>query len=224
MAQKAKPEEIEKLRTQILEVAEEIGFRNESGQLMALAKALEERDVTTVDGGKWYHGKSGASALSRFVKQYMPELRSGTSDKPEVDLSDSSERSELIVSESSELSQLQRATGSEASEVSEHGMTKEEILKLIRTEVASALSSVQTFPNVPMEADTPPEPIRKEGGRAFVVQRVKIAGTTDPVLLELFENERKQRKISVSRMIDTVLWNYFRKPKLSFERSDNSDT
>jgi hypothetical protein len=74
----------------------------------------------------------------------------------------------------------------------------------------------------------PPMPDTVAGTRRHIVQRGKLAGTVDAELLELFENERKERGYNVSRMLDVVLWNYFgigkpEKPKMSFERSELSD-
>lgn len=74
----------------------------------------------------------------------------------------------------------------------------------------------------------PPLPETVQGTRRHAVPRGKIAGTVDAGLLELFENERKERGYNMSRMLDVVLWNYFcigkpDKPKMSFELSEPSD-
>ena len=73
----------------------------------------------------------------------------------------------------------------------------------------------------------PPIPNTVEGTRRHTVQRGKLAGTVDASLLQLFENERRERGCSVSRMLDIVIWNYFsigqpEPPKLSFELSETS--
>jgi hypothetical protein len=68
----------------------------------------------------------------------------------------------------------------------------------------------------------PPLPETVKGTRRHAVQRGKIAGTIDVELLELFERERKERGCSASRMLDIAIWNYFGKPKLSFELSEPS--
>jgi hypothetical protein len=76
---------------------------------------------------------------------------------------------------------------------------------------------------------SPPLPETVKGTRRHAIQRVKIAGTVDSNLLDLFEKERKERGYNTSRMLDVVLWNYFsigrpNKPQMSFELSEPSDT
>lgn len=71
----------------------------------------------------------------------------------------------------------------------------------------------------------PPMPDTVKGTRRHTVARGKLAGTVDASLLQLFENERRERGCSVSRMLDIVIWNYFsigqpEPPKLSFELSE----
>jgi hypothetical protein len=97
---------------------------------------------------------------------------------------------------------------------SEQPMTRDEIMKLIQTTVRK---EIQTVRKLQTDQKIPPEPTKKESSRAFIVKRAKIAGTTDQVLLDLFNQERKKLRLSASRMLDVVLWNYFNKPKLSFE-------
>jgi hypothetical protein len=94
--------------------------------------------------------------------------------------------------------------------------TKDIVRNIIKEEVALVVTGLLQPKTV-----IPPEPVREEGGRAFTSKRVKIAGTTDHVLLELFEKERKKKNLSASRMIDTILWNHFGKPQLSFEQGSD---
>ena len=73
----------------------------------------------------------------------------------------------------------------------------------------------------------PPMPETVEGSRRHVVPRGKLAGTVDSSLLVLFENERKERGFTVSRMLDVLLYSYFsigrsEPPNLSFELSEGS--
>jgi hypothetical protein len=53
----------------------------------------------------------------------------------------------------------------------------------------------------------------------------KLAGTCDCQLAERFHDERRKLRLSVSQMLDYVLWNFFGKPRLSFqsERSEESE-
>ena len=53
----------------------------------------------------------------------------------------------------------------------------------------------------------------------------KLAGTCDCQLVERFHAERRKLRLSGSQMLDYVLWNFFDKPRLSFqsERSEESE-
>lgn len=68
--------------------------------------------------------------------------------------------------------------------------------------------------------EMPPQPERSTDRRW-----VKLAGTCDCHLVERFHNERRKLRLSVSQMLDYVLWNFFDKPRLSFqsERSEESE-
>jgi hypothetical protein len=54
---------------------------------------------------------------------------------------------------------------------------------------------------------------------------VKLAGTCDSELVRLFHEERRKLRLSASQMLDYVLWNFFDKPRLSFQskRSEASE-
>ncbi len=45
----------------------------------------------------------------------------------------------------------------------------------------------------------------------------KLAGTCDCELVKRFHDERRKLRLSVSQMLDYVLWNFFGKPSLSFQ-------
>ncbi|MGO9570411.1 MAG: hypothetical protein ACLP5H_23000 [Desulfomonilaceae bacterium] len=94
---------------------------------------------------------------------------------------------------------------------------------------AEKFSQLQKVPMTTGEGvlPAPPMPDTVEGTRRHTVPRGKLAGTVDSSLLQLFENERRERGFSVSRMLDVVLWNYFsigkaEPPKLSFELFETS--
>ncbi len=68
--------------------------------------------------------------------------------------------------------------------------------------------------------EVPPLPTVNDASaskKEHVVERERITGTVDPVLFDLFHKERKARGVTVSRMLDIVLWKYYGKPQLSFE-------
>lgn len=107
------------------------------------------------------------------------------------------------------------------------------VIERVSTQVAERVfkEKMTNFRNVPIldrsqgqgYPPAPPLPQTVAGSRRHAVQRGKIAGTLDAELLELFERERKERGCSASRMLDIAIWNYFGKPKLSFELSEHSD-
>ena len=53
----------------------------------------------------------------------------------------------------------------------------------------------------------------------------KLAGTCDCELVKLFHHQRRKLRLSVSQMLDYVLWNFFGRPRLSFQskRSEESE-
>ena len=52
----------------------------------------------------------------------------------------------------------------------------------------------------------------------------KLAGTCDYELVQLFHDERRKLRLSVSQMLDYVLWNFFDKPRLSFQSKRSEKT
>jgi hypothetical protein len=90
-------------------------------------------------------------------------------------------------------------------------MMESQMLPKDRTELAPKLSHDQKVMD--------PKSKRKKGP----ARRPKIAGTVDPELIHRFEEWRKERGLTLSHGLDTVLWHFFDKPKLSFEISDKSE-
>lgn len=99
----------------------------------------------------------------------------------------------------------------------------QQIREIVRQEVDSVMS--QRIEEHPSELPpTPAEKIKGDKGRpASPGERVKLAGTVDAELERLFREQCARRGMSVSRLLDTVLWHYFGRPRLSFETSDKSD-
>ncbi|MBI5250740.1 MAG: hypothetical protein HY912_14715 [Desulfomonile tiedjei] len=60
--------------------------------------------------------------------------------------------------------------------------------------------------------EMPPQPVRVTDRRWE-----KLAGTCDCDLAKLFHEKRRDLRLSVSQMLDYVLWNFFEKPQLSFQ-------
>jgi len=109
-------------------------------------------------------------------------------------------------------SQFQKAIQREMERV------KEDLRAFVKEQISST-SAKPAFKSQTHELEEPPLPTREKGGRKHVVMREKLSGTADKTLMEMFEQERTRRGMTVSRMIDMVLWHYFGRPKLSFEQS-----
>lgn len=80
------------------------------------------------------------------------------------------------------------------------------------------------FSNLPGGLDDncplPPMPDRVQGDRGLPVDdgyRVKIASTVDAELSVLLDKWRRKRGLTLAKAIDTALWHFFGRPKLSFE-------
>jgi len=74
--------------------------------------------------------------------------------------------------------------------------------------------------NPAQPGEVPPMPIIDESSpskKEYTVDRERLTGTIDPVLYDLFQQERKARGVTVSRMLDITYWQRYNKPKLSFE-------
>jgi len=72
----------------------------------------------------------------------------------------------------------------------------------------------------PDDLRAPPRPRTRHGSRRHVKDRVKLQGTCDRALFELFEQDRHARGFNISQMIDFILYNYYGKPRLSFEEDE----
>jgi hypothetical protein len=65
--------------------------------------------------------------------------------------------------------------------------------------------------------DEPPEPERVPGTRRENREWERVSATVDSNLMKLFNLERKKRRMSTSRLLETILWLHYGKPKLSYE-------
>lgn len=63
-------------------------------------------------------------------------------------------------------------------------------------------------------------PLPPMDGKKLAVPRAKIGITLDSVLRDLVETESKKRRLTLSQMFDTVVWEFFGRPKLSFQSED----
>ncbi|MEW6530850.1 MAG: hypothetical protein AB1473_08455 [Thermodesulfobacteriota bacterium] len=75
------------------------------------------------------------------------------------------------------------------------------------------LPALEPAPERPLEP--PPQPATVPGTRKHVIPRVKLQGTCDRALFELFEQDRRRRGYNISQMIDFILYNFYSKPELA---------
>ena len=73
------------------------------------------------------------------------------------------------------------------------------------------------------ETEEPPEPERVPGTRKENREWERISATIDSNLIKYFNLERKKRRMTTSRLLETILWLHFGKPKLSYEKSKRID-
>ena len=95
----------------------------------------------------------------------------------------------------------------------ERRVTHEELTDALESLKASILSQ-QKGQTISASLEDAPRPRifhkKKEG------KREKLATTVDCVLFELIK-ERQQQGQQLSHVLDSALWNYFGRPKMSFE-------
>jgi hypothetical protein len=82
---------------------------------------------------------------------------------------------------------------------------------LLESAVKKVLGNLERTPLEPAY-EMPPQPERVTDRRWE-----KLAGTCDCELVTLFHGKRRELRLSVSQMLDYVLWNFFERPRLSFE-------
>jgi hypothetical protein len=91
--------------------------------------------------------------------------------------------------------------------------------QVLQSAVKEVLGNLERTPSG-RQPEMPPQPDRISDRRWE-----KLAGTCDCELVKLFHERRRELRLSVSQMLDYVLWNFFGKPRLSFQskRSEESE-
>jgi hypothetical protein len=83
--------------------------------------------------------------------------------------------------------------------------------RLLESTVREVLGRLECTPSIQAH-EMPPRPDRVTDRRWG-----KLAGTCDCELVKLFHQQRSELRLSVSQMLDYLLWNFVGKPKLSFQ-------
>jgi hypothetical protein len=106
-----------------------------------------------------------------------------------------------------------------------HNTQQEHIRAEIARRIKEVLADDVTLIKTPDPSDTrdltpPPRPRTMQGTRKHLVKREKLQGTCDKALFNLFEEDRNERGYNVSQMIDFILYNFYGKPPLSFQKDE----
>jgi hypothetical protein len=103
-------------------------------------------------------------------------------------------------------------------------MLKPVIQRVAQDAAIEALRSISpSRPDSVGALEEPPEPERVPGTRKENREWERVSATVDSNLMKLFNLERKQRRMSTSRLLETILWLHFNKPRLSYEESKRTD-
>lgn len=103
--------------------------------------------------------------------------------------------------------------------------TDDHLRQIVRNEVERMMESIRPTSDLLEAAPFPSEKLPREGkGRPPSPGHREPLGTTlDGELYKLFREECIKRGMTAARLLDTIIWHYFGKPRLSFEISDESD-
>ena len=66
-----------------------------------------------------------------------------------------------------------------------------------------------------------PEPAR--AGKSHLIKKSKIWGTLDTELEYLLKKEAERKGVTFSRILDSAVWNFLKKPPLSFQKKKRDD-
>jgi hypothetical protein len=92
---------------------------------------------------------------------------------------------------------------------------REPIRQLIREEL-KAMSAQGAI--VPELTERPPTRPKKSKGRGYAGKKRVLPGSNvDEKLFELFNEFRRQHRLSASEAMETILWVFFNRPHLSYE-------
>jgi hypothetical protein len=95
---------------------------------------------------------------------------------------------------------------------------EQQIVEIVRAEMQSLMETKR-----PQTVELPPPREKVKGPKGLPVgrgERVKVGVTLDKVIADRFEAEHKRLGLSASMLIETILWHWFNRPILSFQKPD----
>jgi hypothetical protein len=182
----------------------------------------------TAEGLQTSQGKEfTANAVKTRISRAKPHASETAEKSDGVGLSDVIEPSDTIGS----LGTSDASVLSEVTLPEQHGPMPEhwkaEIMELIRGELDRMQTSQIFQKPESMERLPSPDPAAKiksdKGRKVNPWERVKVGVTLDKALVDLLEKERDKlgKTATLSHALDTVLWHYFGKPELSFQKQED---
>lgn len=106
------------------------------------------------------------------------------------------------------------------SQIEDHveDMMKPVMLRIAEEAATEVLQSISVSRTESVGAlEEPPEPERVPGTRRENRDWERISATIDRNLIKFFKREKKERRMSTSRLLETILWLHYGKPNLSYE-------
>jgi len=229
MPKKADAEVVAQTVEMVREVAQQIEYTGEHGELARLAKTLDGRGMKTPAGGRWHYDKVGPLGLSRFIAKYMPDglqvaerlvlakvdivhQVEGPADTATVDNFDEEAQALVPAVTYDKVDKRELESMLQALEL--------RLTTLIDQRIDEAMATAGggiavTFDNL----DLPPVPPKVgEAKKKFKGFKGDLRVRIDKNLYDLLEKDVKAHfGHNWSRALDAVLWRYYGRPKLSFE-------
>lgn len=238
------------LLRQIKAVMEEKGL---SREMTALSKELNARGIQPIKGGKWdesnasklrnfwvnnkglleldEHEERASQETLPIEPQLSDERASHDADnvqEPEGALSDEHDERAAHIAEHAEHEECDEPDAHIPWTEMEARMR--EIAREVATAVMNEMSVNHEMNAINMNHETPgpdmpPEPEYRKGQKGRKQNRTyeRLTVSLDANLAKLFKAEMKRRRVSSGRLMDIICWNYFGRPRLSFEVGEHQD-
>lgn len=172
-------------------------------------RALNEKGVTRSQGEKWSDRRHVSTYWNRHQGKVLGLIARELKEAPQKTSKKSSARKPIPRKDL------------KSSERKQPFVTREELraeLEKLRQELSTATTRVQPVQKGSEESlELAPSLPKTKKVRGPARQRLGV--TIDWNLMRLLDKERRRRRISMSRMIDTICWHYFGKPQLSFQNT-----
>lgn len=96
------------------------------------------------------------------------------------------------------------------------------LTQFVDEKIVAALETRTGGPDPDMPASPPPRPKTGPSGKRLAGSKCDVRVRVDKVLWDLFQQEVIRHNGNASAAMDTILWNYFGRPPLSFQDEQNT--